>query len=134
MHQALLAMPWVSVPCFALRRKGRYIVTSIVEHTFFSLMFPLLGPPHNRAKRPHQGGVQLSHFPSGCCQALFGNHRQPEGAAALRSAIDHLPRTRMATPATAASKGVLDSCEFPIACWPRRFMEEGMTAAVFFCQ
>ena len=52
----------------------------------------------------------------------------------LRDAIDHLPPNRMAAPPATAFKSVLESCEFSIAGWPRRFMEQEMTAAITFCQ
>ncbi|CAB1104701.1 unnamed protein product [Ectocarpus sp. CCAP 1310/34] len=55
-------------------------------------------------------------------------------AAMLRDAIDHLPPNRMAAPPATAFKSVLESCEFSIAGWPRRFMEQEMTAAIMFCQ
>ncbi|CAB1109534.1 unnamed protein product [Ectocarpus sp. CCAP 1310/34] len=55
-------------------------------------------------------------------------------AAMLRDAIDHLPPNRMVAPPATAFKSVLESCEFSIASWPRRFMEQEMTAAIMFCQ
>ncbi|CAB1105779.1 unnamed protein product [Ectocarpus sp. CCAP 1310/34] len=61
--------------------------------------------------------------------------RSQKDAPMLRDAIDHLPPNRMvAPPATAFKKSVLESCEFSIAGWPRRFMEQEMTAAIMFCQ
>ncbi|CAB1097936.1 unnamed protein product [Ectocarpus sp. CCAP 1310/34] len=35
---------------------------------------------------------------------------------------------------TTAFKSVLESCEFSIAAWPRRLMEQEMTAAILYCQ
>ncbi|CAM9763170.1 unnamed protein product [Ascophyllum nodosum] len=48
--------------------------------------------------------------------------------------MQHLLPVQMATQAAFRFKGVLDACEFPIALWPRRFMEQEMAAAMMHCQ
>lgn len=66
-----------------------------------------------------------------CFTGLVDNQRD---SAMLRDAIQHLPPVRMAIPATTAFKGVMEASEFPIALWPRRFMEQEMGAAILYCQ
>ena len=55
-------------------------------------------------------------------------------AAELRDAMQHLPPVRLPIKAATCFKCVLDACEFPIALWPRRFMEQEMVAAIMHCQ
>ena len=48
--------------------------------------------------------------------------------------MQHLRSVRMVKQAAIRFKRVLDACEYPIACWPRRFMEEEMAATVTYYQ
>ena len=54
-------------------------------------------------------------------------------AAHLRDSIHHLPPVRMTVPATTSCKDVLAACEFSIALWPRRLIEQEMSTALLFC-
>ena len=48
--------------------------------------------------------------------------------------MQHLPPVRLPTQAASFFKYVYDACEFPIALWQRRFMEQEMAAARMHCK